>query len=183
MSRAHDIPELFKRKSEGARACFAGLMEALDWFTDYKYKPGPYGSSYASADFRISMLESKYRAAEYRAYQVRDYFRQVCGVDWGVGADLDDVRRAYVYKCLGHTIPDRVFFRWPKVCVLVSANLLRDRWLDAEDSIAADDEACLFYSRLVLKGRRLPWRMHNTIVMRSFLGTSPAMLRYLAEIG
>lgn len=176
------LDTLFKRNAEDSRACFAGLMEALDWLTDFSYRPGR-ANHYGTADFRLSILESKYRSAGYKAWQVRDYFRASCGYDWGSGAGPDDVRMAYVYRCVGHSVPDRVFFRWPKVCVLAAVNIVGDRWREAEDCIAGDDEACLFYSRFVLKGRRLPWRMHNQVVMRSFLGVGPAMRQYLAGIG
>jgi len=163
----------------------ASLMDSLDWLTGFSYRECPNGNPSAgrTEDFRISMLESKYRAAGFKSWQVRDYFREACGYDWGVGAAPDDVRLGYVYRCLGHSVSDGVFFRWPKVCVLYAANVLEGRWLEAEEFISGDDEACLFYSRLVLRGRRLPWRMHNEVVMRSFLGVGEAMRQYLGSLG
>jgi len=81
---------------------------------------------------------------------------------------------------LGHRVQDRVFFPWPKLCVLVALVLEGGRWRAAEESIAGDDDACYFYSRLVLRGRRLPDVMHAAVVMRSFLGGNLATRGYLA---
>ncbi len=154
---------------------FHALWESLNWLTDWRYVPDV---DRGAPD--LDFLGEIYERARQPAYMVKDSFQQAAGADWGCGFLPDDPRAAYVYRCLGHRVSDRVFFSWPKLCVLVALVLERGRWRVAEDAIASDDVACYFYSRLVLRGRRLPSGMHSAVVLRSFLGGSLATRGYLA---
>lgn len=156
-------------------ARFHGLWDSLNWLTDWRYLPN--GCSIRKPD--LDFLGRIYDQACMPAYMVKDSFQVAAGADWGCGAAADDPRVAYVYRCLGHRVCDAVFFPWPKLCVLVALVLERGRWRAAEDAIASDDLACYFYSRLVLRGRRLPSGMHSAVVLRSFLGGSLATRGYL----
>ena len=148
------------------------FMNSLDWFTDWRYSAaGPV----VKEACMIGVLESAYWHADYSSWVVREMFREN-----GMDSDCGDARSAYVYKCLGHKVPDSVFFPFPKLCVLVARKLMKGRWQKMEESIMRDDLACLFYSRLVVGGR-LPWRMHSGVVMRSFLGCGPAAREYLSQ--
>jgi hypothetical protein len=153
-------------------ARFWGLVEALNWLTDWRCESVGHSFLGGEGD-RLDVLEGWYSRAMIPSWEVRDCFRHVV-------FDLrsDDPRGAYVYRCLGHRVPDSVFFPWPKLCVLVALVLEGGRWRAGEGVISGDDEASLFYSRLVLGGGRLPWEMHNRVVLRSFLGGGVALRRY-----
>lgn len=151
---------------DSARLMFGDLWSSLTYLS--------------GSELDIGCLERAYRLACFEPYMVRHFFQLSAGFDWGVGSG-GDVRVSYVYRCLGHCVPDRVFFSYPRMCVLVALVFFGGRWRVVEDVVAGDDAACLFYSRLVLGGRRLPWRMHQQVVLRSFVGVSEAMGLYLGQ--
>lgn len=170
------MDQIIKRNN---RARFQSLWGSLNWLTDWRFVHDADRCSVRDSD-SLDVLGEMYERARMPAYMVKDSFQVAAGADWGRGAAADDPRVAYVYRCLGHRVHDRVFFPWPKLCVLVALVLERGRWRAAEDVIALDDLACYFYSRLVLRGGRLPGAMHSSVVMRSFLCVSPAIRGYLA---
>lgn len=155
---------------------FLDLVNGLDWLTDFKYRV----PVHANEEEMVSALEMAYMSCDYSPWQVRSMFRENVGMEWGTGGG-GDARCSYIYKCLGHRVSDKVFFPFPKLCVLIARNVAEGRWECAEESIAEDDLACLFYSRFVMKGRRLPWKMHSQVMMRSFLGSGCALRSYLAQ--
>jgi hypothetical protein len=157
-----------KRMSER----FHVLWEGLNWLTDWRCE-GISHSFLGEEDHRLDILQGWYVRSMIPSYEVRSLYRSVI---FSLGSG--DVRAAYVSRCLGHCVPDRVFFPFPKLCVLLAVVLEGGRWRAGESVISGDDEACLFYSRMVFGGGRLPWDMHNRVVLRSFGGGGAALRRY-----
>jgi len=116
------------------------------------------------------------RVVWWRPWRVREHFRQ-CG--WVLG---HDPRSLFVSRCLGHRVPDGSFFLYPRLCVLVALVFFGDRWRCAEEVICGDDVAVYLYAKHVVRGR-LPWEMHNRLVMESFVRRSGVLVQYFSEFG
>ena len=108
---------------------------------------------------------------------IRDKFRQYGG--WTLGSDP---RSLFVSRCLGHRVPDGSFFLYPRLCVLVALVFLGDRWRCAEGVVCGDEVAAYLYAKHVVRGR-LPWEMHNRLVMESFVRRSGVLVQYFSEFG
>ena len=91
---------------------------------------------------------------------------------------VPSVVEAYLLKCVGHKIPDSVFFVSPLICVLVARDFFGGRWRACEDSVVGDSVAAYFYAKL-LGG--LPSEMHAALGLRSFGGVDYALRRYFLE--
>jgi len=128
----------------------------------------------------LSNLEKRFEGLNEPTYVVKNWFRR------GYKGNLDfsnvsDGRVAYLSRCLGHKINEKVFFKYPKLCVLYSLCILKDRWREAESIISLDDGASYLYSKYVICGI-LPEKMHTEIVLRTFLSTSFLIRKYFENI-
>lgn len=97
-------------------------------------------------------------------------------------SDMDDPRAVYLSRILGHKIDSKKFFKYPKFCVLYSLCILKERWKQAENFIVSDEIAAYLYSKYVICGK-LPEKMHNQIVLNSFISKSKAIQEYFLKIG
>jgi len=126
---------------------------------------------------QLKILEESFEYTNLPAYYVKSLFRD--GYKHGTlnFSNFDDGRVIYLSRCLGHKISESKLLRFPRLCVLYSLRILKDRWKYAEDAIVTDDVAAYFYSKYVIVGR-LPEKMHSQIVLNTFLCKSPAIEKY-----
>lgn len=138
------------------------------------------GDFFVKDKFDLDALEKKFESTNEPTYVVREWFRR--GYKGNLDfSNLSDARVSYLSRCLGHKINEKVFFKYPKLCVLYSLRILKGRWHDAESVISSNDEASYLYSKYVIRGI-LPEKMHNEIVLRTFLGTSFSIRNYFSNI-
>lgn len=91
----------------------------------------------------------------------------------------DDPVWAYFARCMGHRLDKRVVLGSPRVAVLCAWAFFDGRWRDCEEVLGGDHVACYLYADLL--GGRLPWRLHNRLVMEGMVGKSVALCRYLRD--
>lgn len=129
----------------------------------------------------LKRLEENFEYTNMAPYQVRNLFRD--GYKDGTlnFSNFDDGRVLYLSRCLGHKISEQKFLKFPKLCVLYSLCILKDRWRYAEDEIVRDDVASYFYAKYVICGK-LPEKMHTQIVLNTFLCKSPAIQKYFSVL-
>lgn len=131
---------------------------------------------------RIEVLNSWYERTNIPVYWVRNLIRtQLKDSDGIYFYNSKCVCTAYLARCLGHTISEKLILDNPLIAVLYSRNVIRGRWREAEGILARDSEASYFYNQLIMKGRGLPWKMHQELVMRSFLARDYAMEKYFSD--
>lgn len=151
---------------------FDGFLTDLTWIcSDFPVK----------TEFDFEMLKRKFENTNLPPYIVKDRFRRGYKAGSLNFSQISDGRVAYLSRCLGHTVSKKNFFKYPKLCVLYSFSILKDRWKDAEEVISSNDDSAYLYSKYVVSGR-LPEKMHTEIVMRSFVSKSFSIRKYFSEI-
>lgn len=131
---------------------------------------------------RLEVLNSWYDRTNIPLYWVRNLIRselkEVDGINF---QNSECVCTAYLARCLGHSISEKLILGHPHVAVVYSRNVIRGRWRAAEAVLAGNSEASYFYNQFIMKGRGLPWKMHQELVMRSFLSRDYAMEKYFSD--
>lgn len=126
-------------------------------------------------------IDSDWEYTNYSCWQIRNIFRE--GYKDGTlnFSDFSDGRVLYLSRCLGHKISEKLFFKFPRLCVLYNLTFLKGRWREAEDHIVKDDLAVYLYSKYVVGGI-LPEKMHTEIVLGTILRKSVPIQKYFSEI-
>ncbi len=146
----------------------------LNLWTDFLYGLSYLGQVWSGDEELVfKNVGFAYERCDVPRYWVRDWYR-------AHGGDLSGVGEAYVLKCLGHKVPDSVFFGCPRMCVLVAREFFGGRWRACEDYVMGDSVAAYFYARLVVGGR-LPHGLHGILGLRSFEGVDYALRRYFVD--
>ena len=133
------------------------------------------------SEWDLEALKTKLTSTDIPLYMFRDLFRNGYKDQELDFSKKSDPFITYFSRCLGHKINEKVLLKSPRLSVLYSLCILKDRWRMAEDAIAADDAAAYLYSKYVICGR-LPEKMHSEIVLKTFLRQSFVAQIYLREI-
>lgn len=138
----------------------------------------------ANLDNNFIQISRAYDVVDFPIYHIRDWLRDSVFVQLLSQAEYcsGDIRDLYLRRCMGHKVGTCNFLKNPHFCVLYSRHILRDRWRGGEDVISSSTAASYFYARCVLGGV-LPQKMHNQMVLNSFVGKDVAMVRYFEEYG
>lgn len=177
MARKKLFTELFQKMSREIWVDFLRCLRCLASPPPISSAPYTVGSSH-----RIELLNSLYDRTNISVYWVRSLIREYL-------RDSDDINfqnsecvcTAYLSRCLGHHVSENLFLQAPHIAVLYSRNVIKGRWREAEGVLARDSEASYFYNQFIMKGRGLPWKMHQELVMRSFLARDYAMEKYFSD--
>lgn len=165
-----DLNKYFFNKNKSQ--AFSDFLNGLDFFSR---------SDIVSNERELSNIEYKFSCTNIPKYFLIDRIRSGDKADV-IDFSKNDGKILYLRKILGHKINERLFFEYPRLCVLYSLCILNDRWKDAERYIVNDGVACYFYAKYCIGGF-LPEKMHNQIVLNSFLGKSFIFQKYFSEIG
>lgn len=128
-------------------------------------------------EVQFSIFKSSWDSVRVPSYELVSWYRGGGVVEESVG----DPVWAYFSRCLGHHLDRRVIFSHPRLAVLCAWAFFDGRWRDCEEYLGVDHVACYFYADLL--GGRLPWRLHNRLVMEGMVGKSVALCRYLRDFG
>ena len=151
---------------------FSNFLVGLHWLSDNKKIENVIDFNRFQIIFEDTNLEAR---------QVKSLFR--AGYKDGTlnFSNFSDGRVLYLSRCLGHKISSSYFLKFPRLCVLYSLCILKERWRSAEDYIVKDDMAVYLYSKYVIGGI-LPEKMHTEIVLGTVLHKSLAIQKYFSEI-
>lgn len=164
-----------KDNKELYRHVYCSYLRSLSLMTDV-HIGGAYDESWSLNEFNL--LDSCYLSCDYPSYWVRSMYREVGSPDDKMRSP--DIVNEFVMMCVGHKINPKKFLKFPRLCVLYSWKILKDRFKLAEDSISVDGLASYFYSKYVMRGI-LPPAMHNCLVLRSFERRDYHVARYLRD--
>jgi hypothetical protein len=146
---------LFQTKEE-AWSEFSKFLSNLRILGSFDFDP-PFWAERSSWEFNT--VVRAFEGTNYSIRQIRDwFFHSSKKIDLnliepiGLGGD-------YIRRCLGHGVNLRSFLRNPRLCVLVSACVVGDRWREAEEAISSD-----------------------SLVLRSFEGVDFASRRYFEAL-
>lgn len=152
---------------------FTYFLQGIDSLASFEN----YSANNAASSLRL--LEERFEYTNLSPYQIKNLFRE--GYKDGTlnFSNFDDPKVLYLSRCLGHKVSESRFLKFPRLCVLYSLCILKDRWKYAEPVIGKDDMACYLYSKHVIGGK-LPEKMHTEIVLRTFVSKSPAIEKYFS---